>query len=484
LPWLPSVGGGVDSGGGFTTNLMNTVTSNPLDTDLDPQLDSDLLNFGYDEDTAVTGGNVPPGTISTTTSPNQPMTYARTLTKNIPTHQINNKVIHTIGTREERLADLEIQNEASFNHQNQPNHYNIIFPGIDISRDINVFKLEKELNVKLHKPKISKHSRNALLIEISSDHQRTTLLKIKKILDFPVTIQPDPILSTIRGTVKSKAMTYLTSEELTEKLAPQGVSNVLRINDTNVFIITFKTSTLPSLLKLTDWHFEPIETYAPAPMRCKKCSKLGHTRNQCRSEQEVCPRCSKTDHSVAECTGVAFCVNCGENHPSSDSSCPHYQMRKQMLKVQLTERISFREAKSKVRVEYARAGRKYIFEVNPPASRQPNNHIDESELSSTNPANTDLNINEIREKPTTPNTPDGNEINVQSTEENLEKETIKELDEDRGEDEDGSKDRSEMLCDAGSGKRTRSKSDEDEGLQTSKKTSKKGNGKTKNFPNR
>lgn len=345
---------------------MDNFSNNQIVNDLDFPMDSELLNSGLDDATFV-----PVGYDSTETIPlsNKPKTtYSQALSKSQHQSSENNHIIHTIGTREERLADLEIQRNKSYHHQNQPNFYNLIFPGIDISRDVNVFKLETELNEKLFKPKISKHSKNALLVEITSPNQRNALLKTKKILDIAVEVRPDPILSTTRGIVKSKTMTYLSNEELTNKLSSQGVSNVLRINDTNVFIVTFQTSTLPALIKLTDWHYEPVEIYAPAPMRCKKCQKLGHTHNQCRNEHTPCPKCTQNGHTAKDCSNVAFCINCGKDHPSSDSNCPHYLMRKEMLKIQLTEKISFREAKSKVRVKYAREGKQYIFEVKCPVN--------------------------------------------------------------------------------------------------------------------
>ena len=53
-----------------------------------------------------------------------------------------------------------------------------------------------------------------------------------------------------------------------------------------------------------------------------------------------------------ECERAPCCANCGENHPSSSRNCTHYAREKEILKLKITERISFREAKNKVNQNY------------------------------------------------------------------------------------------------------------------------------------
>jgi len=72
-------------------------------------------------------------------------------------------------------------------------------------------------------------------------------------------------------------------EELTlRELKPQGVSAITNITvkddfggrrNTNTFIITFKTPTIPKHLRIGYLRL-PVSTYIPNPLRCFKCKKL------------------------------------------------------------------------------------------------------------------------------------------------------------------------------------------------------------------
>ena len=105
-------------------------------------------------------------------------------------------------------------------------------------------------------------------------------------------------------------------------------------------------------------------------MRCKKCQKLDHTMNQCRSKTEHCRTCSQPCH--ASCEESPFCVNCGEPHPPSSNDCPHYVMRREILSVQADKKITFREARGVIRVSYANDNRQYNFDsVKLPAQQTP-----------------------------------------------------------------------------------------------------------------
>ena len=70
-------------------------------------------------------------------------------------------------------------------------------------------------------------------------------------------------------------------------------------------------------------------------------------------------------HGHTDCTVSSFCINCGAQHRASDSACPHYVLRKEILILQTKQKISFREAKARVRVSYASQGKRYTFHVAP-----------------------------------------------------------------------------------------------------------------------
>ena len=58
-------------------------------------------------------------------------------------------------------------------------------------------------------------------------------------------------------------------------------------------------------------------------LQCKKCYQWGHSTTNCHRQQK-CPKCSGP-HTFLECKATYDkCVNCGENHRSTDINCPVY----------------------------------------------------------------------------------------------------------------------------------------------------------------
>ena len=168
------------------------------------------------------------------------------------------------------LADLEIQPGSYYNSSHLPLSYNTTFPGSDL-RELDAIRIEQQLQQTIGNVIISKHSKNCLLLQLSHSDQRTPLLSLKTLVSAPVVITHDPILSKMKGVVKSKALSFMSIEDITTRFAPQGAEGVTRIGTTNAFILTFNCSSLPKLLKITSWLSEPITMYEPSPMRCKKC---------------------------------------------------------------------------------------------------------------------------------------------------------------------------------------------------------------------
>ena len=93
-------------------------------------------------------------------------------------------------------------------------------------------------------------------------------------------------MNCVVGTVYSETLSKSTTDEIMEKLADYGVSKVERMKKSvegelvkTHRHITFNRAKLPSLIKMAEWHHEIFELYIPAPLRCNKCNKLGHTKN-------------------------------------------------------------------------------------------------------------------------------------------------------------------------------------------------------------
>ena len=353
-----------------TRTIQKTLpTSNPLEITLSAPINT--------QKPRSTPNNIPPSerlptysqiTSHGTTSKNTLVSIdpSLSLTTDLP-----GEVLRTSGSREEMLADLECQTSSFFNKQTHfPQFFIINFPGLAIHSDMNIMQLEVDLLAKIGSlARMAKQSRSSILIQIKQASQISKVNSPTSLAGHSVTVSLDHTLSHARGIVRSKAMTSFNETQLLDRLSPQGVSHITRLSafeqgsktpSTN-FILTFKSSTLPALIRLSQWHCEIVDQYVPSPMRCRKCQKLGHSKNQCRSQQSTCETCGQPDHSPQRCQTQPNCINCGEQHKASSSACPHYILRKDILKLQAKEKLPFREAKARIRTLYASQSKKYDF---------------------------------------------------------------------------------------------------------------------------
>nr|CAH7734067.1 unnamed protein product [Callosobruchus chinensis] len=100
-----------------------------------------------------------------------------------------------------------------------------------------------------------------------------------------------------------------------------------------------------------------VRPYIPAPMRCFKCQRFGHSSNSCTAEQ-LCV-CGKRIHEGRPCEQPIVCVNCGGEHSARSKTCPKYKEEAAIQKLIATERLSYPEAKKKIVVETPRPNVSY-----------------------------------------------------------------------------------------------------------------------------
>ena len=86
------------------------------------------------------------------------------------------------------------------------------------------------------------------------------------------------------------------------RLTLQSITSWVRLGnkDTHKYFITFRSSTVPALIRLSSFQCVITNSYSPIPMRCKKGQKLGHTKNECRSKTEHCRTCSQPGHASCD----------------------------------------------------------------------------------------------------------------------------------------------------------------------------------------
>lgn len=291
--------------------------------------------------------------------------------------------------KERKIKQLLSLEDLFRDERKYPVYYVITFPGVEIDSEINVISADREIKGKIGEyRKATKLNKDSLLIEVCSEQQAKALMRVKSVGNKTVTVQPHRTMNTVKGTVLSDAMSQSSIQEITEQLAPQGVTKVERmkmkedgvLKDSNRYILTFNRVKLPSLIKLAGWAHEIVDLYIPTPLRCTKCQVLGHTKNWCSKTIDVCVRCGGQGHYSRGCELPPHCVNCGGDHPSSSRECDHYKFKCEVIATQTRNNITYHEAVHEVRTRFRDQGKTYSFAVsgrrsqatgsNPPAAAE------------------------------------------------------------------------------------------------------------------
>ena len=151
-----------------------------------------------------------------------------------------------------------------------------------------------------HDISVSQNRANkTLLIEVYNQEAYRALLNIKEINQFPVKIQP-------RNTSHCEETLELTEREQTQ-LNEQGVTDLYRIEHTNMYSVTFNTLQLPEKIKISCLLFK-VKLHIPKPRRCFKCQRYGHNEEQC-VHGRVCPTCGHEGHSFRDCRSAPQCFH-------------------------------------------------------------------------------------------------------------------------------------------------------------------------------
>ncbi|XP_064469920.1 uncharacterized protein LOC135384653 [Ornithodoros turicata] len=199
-----------------------------------------------------------------------------------------------------------------------------------------------------------------LQIEVTTRQQSSALLSLDKIAGISVTVTTHRTLNIVKGVISESQLLDCSDTEIEEGLKDQGVMTARRIVmrrdgkdiPTRHIVLSFQLHRLPPTIKAgyLNCHVRP---YIPNPRRCFKCQRFGHGSQVCRGHA-ICPKCAGMDHSAESCANEVRCANCKGSHPVYSRSCPRWQEEKEILKMKVTQNISYREAKTQV--EFARKG--------------------------------------------------------------------------------------------------------------------------------
>ena len=96
------------------------------------------------------------------------------------------------------------------------------------------------------------------------------------------------ILEHIKGIICCPALSRVTSDDIKEGMAEQGVTDVRRITvcrdgvikptTCNTYVLTFNSPNLPLVVKIGFMQVKE-DVYKPYPLRCYNCQVFGHHEN-------------------------------------------------------------------------------------------------------------------------------------------------------------------------------------------------------------
>ena len=232
-----------------------------------------------------------------------------------------------------------------------------------------IFKVHRDI-VKCcgRKPKISAQNNGHLLVEVNSPEESEKLKNVSFLGGVAVRCQPHFNLNTSKGLIYAPQLITYSEETLQKEFEDQGVIGVQRmkkkingaITPQPGLILTFNSVRLPSSIEAA-WYTYKIRQYIPRPRRCFHCQEFGHTTSSCRSKAQgrpaICVICSNEEHG--ECNKDPKCYHCGGSHPASSPNCDIYLFEKEVQATRVKERISFAEAKQKIRTMFIRPGLSY-----------------------------------------------------------------------------------------------------------------------------
>jgi hypothetical protein len=235
-----------------------------------------------------------------------------------------------------------------------------------------------------------------ILVKVSRRCHSDNLLRSSVLVDIPITVSSHRTLNSSKGVIRSRDFIDCPEEEMLLHLRKEGVTHVKRISikrngevkNTGTLILTFGSPVLPTCVKCAYLNIT-VDPYIPNPLRCFKCQRFGHHRQNCK-RSSACARCG-ADHDDASCNAAHHCINCDGDHTAFSRDCPMWIKEKAIQSLKVSKCISFPEARKFVEDRdaipkvptYAR-----VVGAQLATSQKPTDHV--SLFSVSRPTQTDL----------------------------------------------------------------------------------------------
>ena len=193
----------------------------------------------------------------------------------------------------------------------------------------------------------------SVIITPSTSGQTKLLLNTKMLpnLQLPVHVTVAWQRQFSYGKLYAEEFRHDSLKDLLEILRPHKVVKIRKLFSdpakahVPLFVLTF-LGPAPKILTVGYVKFK-IDTYTPAPLRCRNCWRLRHPTSRCRS-LPTCSYCSATTHTRTNCTATTpACINCKGHHESTSTQCPIYLQEQQVCSLQAELGISFTDARQR-----------------------------------------------------------------------------------------------------------------------------------------
>lgn len=200
----------------------------------------------------------------------------------------------------------------------------------------------------------------SMMVKTRNELQSRQIINLRAVAGVRVKATPHKKLNSSQGTVLARLWDKYAPEEICEYLASEGVTDVYKFPSRpgrqytgSRYLLTFNRLQPPEKIRAG---FEKLDVrqYIPRPRRCYNCQGFGHVGKYCRKEHPICGNCSEPAHTERDipCNKQPLCRNCGQTHPASDVKCPKYRMEQEIITIVTKEKISFYDARQRVKKQY------------------------------------------------------------------------------------------------------------------------------------
>ena len=201
-------------------------------------------------------------------------------------------------------------------------------------------------------------SRNLLIVKIKNTNLATvtSILAITKLGEYDVICRlPDNKSKSIGviGPIGVDTPLYdLQREIISENQNVEKIERIFKGKDrtpTMSIKVFFNQSDLPTHLVVFYQRFR-VSTFVGNPWQCYRCQGFGHNAAHCRYK----PRCliCAGPHQLKDCDKKSAgsrvanikCINCKGDHTANYGGCPFYKDAKQVEKIRVLNKVSYRDA--------------------------------------------------------------------------------------------------------------------------------------------